>query len=60
MCEFLTTVTEGVVHGVYKVVTRSFFSVTRQYKGVEVLGILPRVHLTATKGELRLMEVAFR
>ena len=30
--EFLATVAEGVVHSVYKVVTRSSFSVIRQHK----------------------------
>ena len=30
--KFLTTVTEGVVHGVYKVVIWSSFSVIRQHK----------------------------
>ena len=30
--EFLTTVTEGVVHGVHKVVIRSSFGVIRQHK----------------------------
>ena len=30
--EFLATVTEGVVHGVYKVVTRLSFSVTRWHE----------------------------
>ena len=31
-CEFLTIVTKGVVRGVYKVVIRSSFSVTRLHK----------------------------
>ena len=30
--EFLATVTEGVVHGVHKVVPRASFSVTWQHK----------------------------
>ena len=30
--EFLTTVTEGVVHGVHKVVTRLSFGVIRRHK----------------------------
>ena len=30
--KFLATVTEGVVHAVYKVVTRSSFGVTQQHK----------------------------
>ena len=30
--ECLTTVTEGVVHGVHKIVVRSSFGVIRQYK----------------------------
>ena len=31
--EFLTTVTEGVVHGAHKVVIRLSFGVIRQHKG---------------------------
>ena len=30
--EFLSRVTEGIVHGVHKVVTQSYFSVTHQHK----------------------------
>ena len=41
--EFLTMVTEGVVHGVHKVVNQSSF------------GVIPSFHLTATEGELRLL-----
>ena len=45
--EFLSMVAEGVALSVHKVVIPS-------------LVILPYVHLTATEGELRLMEVASR
>ena len=62
-CEFLTTVTEGVVHSVCKVVTRFSFGVTRRHKvsfGIcHMSHVLPHVRPTATEGELRLMEVAF-
>ena len=47
--EFLTMVTEGVVHSVCKVVIRSSFGVIQRHKVSEGIGLF---HPTATKGEL--------
>ena len=33
--EFLATITEGAVHGVYKAVTWTYFHVTRRHNGSE-------------------------
>ena len=53
MYKFLTTITEGVVHGVYKVVIRSSFCIIQRHKVSSGIG-----HFD--KGELRLIEVASR
>ena len=42
--EFLAMVTEGIVHGVYKIVTRSSFGVTWHHKASVGIGISSLCH----------------
>ena len=58
--EFLSMVTEGVIHNVHKVVIQSSFSVIRVHKKVKVLVVSPHGRPAATKGKLRLMQVVSR
>ena len=52
--ESFTTVTEGVIHGVHKVVIRSSSVYYSDIRLVKVLVVLSLVLPTATEGELRL------
>ena len=48
-----------MVQSVHKVVIRSYFSVIQRHKGSKVLVVSPRVRMTAIKGKLRLIDVAY-